>query len=225
VRMSSRGRSCAGQRVSRVGGSTRMGADVLIVADDIDRTERELMAGELVCPDCQGELRPWGHARARRLRTRHATRQIRPRRARCRACNRTHVLLAGVAVLRRADAVESSVRPSRPSPPGRAIDPSQPAWAALTRPCAAGCDASPHAPSRPPATRSRTSTGSMSPRFVSSRAGAKRRCSSRLARWAMPSRRPSHRCAGTLALAGGVLAVLGTAAGQHQLPLPAVAVS
>ena len=36
-----------------------MGADVLIVADDIDRTERELTAGELACPDCHGELRPW----------------------------------------------------------------------------------------------------------------------------------------------------------------------
>lgn len=79
---------------------------MLIVADDIDRTERELTAGELGCPDCQGELRPWGHARARRLRTRHGRREMRPRRACCRGCGRTHVLLAGVALLRRADAVE-----------------------------------------------------------------------------------------------------------------------
>ena len=32
-------------------GSTMTGADVLIVADDPDRTERELAAGELACPD------------------------------------------------------------------------------------------------------------------------------------------------------------------------------
>jgi len=106
VRMSSRGRSCAGCRVSNFGGSTRMGAEVLIVADNSDRTEHELTAAELAFHDCQGELRPWGHARARRLRTRHGTRKIRPRRACCRACGQTHVLLAGVALLRRADAVE-----------------------------------------------------------------------------------------------------------------------
>ncbi len=79
---------------------------MLIVTDDIDRTEHQLTAGELACPECQGELRPWGHARARRLRTRHGTRHIRPRRACCRVCGRTHVLLAGVALLRRVDAVE-----------------------------------------------------------------------------------------------------------------------
>lgn len=45
-------------RVSNVRGSTMTGADVLIVADDTDRTERELAAGELACPDCRGQLRP-----------------------------------------------------------------------------------------------------------------------------------------------------------------------
>ena len=84
----------------------KTGADLLIVADDTDRTERELTGGELACPDCQGELRPWGHARPRWLRTRHGTRRLRPRRACCHGCGRTHVLLAGVALLRRADAVE-----------------------------------------------------------------------------------------------------------------------
>ena len=79
---------------------------MLIVADDIDRTERELAAGVLACPDCDGELRPWGHARRRRLRTRHGLREIRPRRGCCRGCGRTHVLVPGVMVPRRADAVE-----------------------------------------------------------------------------------------------------------------------
>jgi hypothetical protein len=79
---------------------------MLIVADDTDRTERQLVAGELACPDCRGELRPWGHARHRWLRTRDGRRQIRPRRACCRACGRTHVLVPGVMLPRRADTVE-----------------------------------------------------------------------------------------------------------------------
>jgi hypothetical protein len=79
---------------------------VLIVADDAVRTEAELAAGELSCPDCHGELRPWGHARERRLRTFQGRRQIRPRRAWVRDCGRTHVLLPGVMLAGRADAVE-----------------------------------------------------------------------------------------------------------------------
>jgi len=79
---------------------------MLTVADDHERTERDLVAGELACPDCLGELRPWGHARPRWLRTLNDRRRIRPRRACCRACGRTHVLLPGVMLDRRADAVE-----------------------------------------------------------------------------------------------------------------------
>ena len=79
---------------------------MLIVADDVDRTERELAAGELACLDCDGELRPWGHARRRWLRTRQGRRPLRPRRSCCRGCGRTHVLVPGVMLPRRADAVE-----------------------------------------------------------------------------------------------------------------------
>jgi hypothetical protein len=79
---------------------------MLIVADDPDRTERELAAGELACPDCRGQLRPWGHARPRWLRTRDGRRQLRVRRSRCADCGRTHVLVPGVMLPRRADAVE-----------------------------------------------------------------------------------------------------------------------
>lgn len=106
VRMGADETPRGGWSMGSLGGSTRIGTDVLIVPDDIDRTERQLASGELACPDCRGELRPWGHARIRRLRTRHATRQLRPRRACCRGCGRTHVLLPGVCLLRRADAVE-----------------------------------------------------------------------------------------------------------------------
>ena len=79
---------------------------MLTVADDCDRIERQLTGGDLACPDCRGELRPWGHARSRWLRTRHGRRRVRPRRACCQACHRTHVLLPGVMLHRRADAVE-----------------------------------------------------------------------------------------------------------------------
>ena len=79
---------------------------MLSVADDHEGTERDPVAGELACPDCRGELRPWGHARPRWLRTLNDGRRIRPRRACCRACGRTHVLLPGVMLARRADAVE-----------------------------------------------------------------------------------------------------------------------
>ncbi|MQA17069.1 MAG: helix-turn-helix domain-containing protein [Pseudonocardiaceae bacterium] len=60
------------------------------------------------CPGCSGRLRPWGYARARQVRGRGGHRvMVRPRRARCRGCRRTHVLLPAVAgVARRADAVE-----------------------------------------------------------------------------------------------------------------------
>jgi hypothetical protein len=79
---------------------------MLIVADDVERTERELAAGELACPDCDGELRRWGHARRRWLRTRQGRRALRPRRSCCHGCGRTHVLVPGVMLPRRADAVE-----------------------------------------------------------------------------------------------------------------------
>lgn len=79
---------------------------MLIIADDTDRTERELTAGELACPDCADELRPWGHARLRWLPTRHGRREIRPRRGCCRGCGRTHVVMPGVMLPRRADAVD-----------------------------------------------------------------------------------------------------------------------
>jgi transposase-like protein len=79
---------------------------MLIVADDAARTEAELAAGELSCPDCHGELRPWGYARPRWLRTFQGRRRTRPRRACCRDCGRTHVLLPGMMLARRADAVE-----------------------------------------------------------------------------------------------------------------------
>ena len=69
--------------------------------------ERRLAAGELLCPCCSGVLGGWGHARERALRGPGGKlRRLRPRRARCRSCRVTHVLLAVFALARRADTVE-----------------------------------------------------------------------------------------------------------------------
>ena len=68
-----------------------------------DRVETDLAAGAIACPGCGGALRPWGHARARRVRDLTTTVALRPRRARCSACRGTHVLLPGTVLPRRAD--------------------------------------------------------------------------------------------------------------------------
>jgi len=68
--------------------------------------ESELLGGRLECPSCRGVLGPWGHARRRVVRrTAGLLTRLRPRRARCRACRQTHVLLPDVVLLRRRDEV------------------------------------------------------------------------------------------------------------------------
>ena len=69
----------------------------MLLTHDSDATAARLEAGALVCPEggCDGRLGPWGHARPRRLRLDARRSQSHtPRRARCRACKRTHVLLS-----------------------------------------------------------------------------------------------------------------------------------
>lgn len=73
-----------------------------MVGSDVVEVERRLWAGELLCP-CGGGLAPWGHARRRVVR---GVGGLRPRRARCRTCLVTHVLLGVSCLLRRADGVE-----------------------------------------------------------------------------------------------------------------------
>jgi transposase-like protein len=75
---------------------------VLMVCAQQATVEAELRAGTLRCPACEGRLGPWGHARERVVR---GVGRLRPRRAKCRECARTHVLLADVCLLRRRDAV------------------------------------------------------------------------------------------------------------------------
>jgi len=80
-------------------------APMLIVCPERARVEVELVGGRLGCPSCEGVLGPWGHGRERVLRCGDGARWWRPRRARCRECAGTHVLLPGVALLRRRDEV------------------------------------------------------------------------------------------------------------------------
>jgi hypothetical protein len=78
---------------------------MLIVFADPGRVEAVLLAGGLGCPVCGAALGPWGHARERVLRCRGGDRRLLPRRARCRGCLGTHVLLPDIAFLRRRDEV------------------------------------------------------------------------------------------------------------------------
>jgi hypothetical protein len=78
---------------------------MLSVFADEALVEAELVAGGLSCPSCRGVLGPWGHARGRVLRCSFGDRWLRPRRARCRGCAGTHVLLPEVALLRRQDEI------------------------------------------------------------------------------------------------------------------------
>jgi hypothetical protein len=69
-----------------------------------DRAETDLATGLLPCPGCAGPLRPWGHARTRAVRDHGRSRLVlRPRRARCRSCRTTHVLLPAAVTARRGD--------------------------------------------------------------------------------------------------------------------------
>jgi len=83
---------------------------MLMVGPDETRVEQELVAGSLNCPDCAGELRPWGHGRKRKLRQGHQDIELQPRRARCLGCRATHILLPDVCLLRRRDLAEVIVQ-------------------------------------------------------------------------------------------------------------------
>ena len=76
-----------------------------IVGADVAVVEAELVGGLLGCPSCREVLGPWGYARERVLRCASGDRRIRPRRARCRGCRRTHVLLPRTVLVRRQDEI------------------------------------------------------------------------------------------------------------------------
>jgi hypothetical protein len=71
-----------------------------------DVLEADLAAGRLCCPVCDRPLSRWGFAREREVRMLDRGRRLRPRRARCGACETTHVLLDACSVPRRRDGAE-----------------------------------------------------------------------------------------------------------------------
>lgn len=89
-------------------GGPSLGAErhpLLMVGTDPLEVDQLLTGGELRCPDCTGELRPWGHARVRGVRDETAVVSLRPRRSSCSQCRCTHVLLPVSTLVRRADTV------------------------------------------------------------------------------------------------------------------------
>jgi hypothetical protein len=76
-----------------------------MVGTDAREVDRLLGGGELRCPGCAGELRPWGHARERGVREENTVVALRPRRSWCSRCRCTHVLLPASTLVRRADTV------------------------------------------------------------------------------------------------------------------------
>ena len=78
---------------------------MLMVGTDPLEVEQLLTGGELRCPGCAGELRPWGHARERGVRDVATVVRVRPRRSSCSVCRCTHVLLPASTLVRRADTV------------------------------------------------------------------------------------------------------------------------
>lgn len=78
---------------------------MLMLGVEQSQVEAELAGGRLGCPSCRAVLGPWGHARERVLRCSVGDRVLRPRRARCRGCAGTHVLLPAWVLLRRRDEV------------------------------------------------------------------------------------------------------------------------
>lgn len=79
---------------------------MLMVNGDRFVVEADLASGRLTGGCCGGVLAPWAHARWRTLRGFGGEAMLRPRRARCRGCGATHVLLPDSCLLRRRDAVE-----------------------------------------------------------------------------------------------------------------------
>lgn len=80
--------------------------DVIVVLDQA-QAHRELLAGSLACWRCSAPLRSWGYARRRSLRLSCGARVwLRPRRARCRSCTATDVLLPAFAPVRSAYTID-----------------------------------------------------------------------------------------------------------------------
>ncbi len=80
----------------------------MLLCADAAAASADLAGGLLACPSCgTGQLARWGHGRERVIRLLGGvTARLRPDRARCRSCRRTHILLPSWCAPRRADAIE-----------------------------------------------------------------------------------------------------------------------
>jgi hypothetical protein len=80
----------------------------VLLCADAAAASADLAGGLLACPSCRtGRLARWGHGRERVIRLLGgAAARLRPDRARCRSCRRTHILLPSWCAPRRADALE-----------------------------------------------------------------------------------------------------------------------
>ncbi|MGH2843968.1 MAG: DUF6431 domain-containing protein [Solirubrobacteraceae bacterium] len=79
---------------------------MLSIAITPECVEAALAARTLACPACSRALSPWGFARSREVRLLRGVMRVTPRRARCAACEVTHVLLPSLLVPRRRDEAE-----------------------------------------------------------------------------------------------------------------------
>ena len=114
---------------------------MLIVENDPAKVEADLAAGRVACPGCGYVLGPWSFARRRFVRAEAGLLEVRPRRARCRECAKTHVLLPDLLLCRRVDVIAVIGRPCRRRRRERAVLERQ-HWSAVpSRPCAVGCGA------------------------------------------------------------------------------------
>ena len=78
---------------------------MLIVENDAAKVEADLAGGRVACPGCGDVLAPWSFARRRFVRSDVLSCEVHPRRARCRRCAKTHVLLPHMLLCRRVDVV------------------------------------------------------------------------------------------------------------------------
>jgi hypothetical protein len=80
----------------------------VLLCADAAAASADLAGGLLACPSCRtGQLKPWGRGRERVIRLLDgASARLRPQRARCGSCGRTHILLPSWCAPRRADAVQ-----------------------------------------------------------------------------------------------------------------------
>jgi hypothetical protein len=159
---------------------------MLIVCAEEAQVEAELVDGMMGCPSCREVLGPWGHARVRVLRCRSGDRLLVPRRARCRGCAGTHVLLPEVALLRRQDEV---------SVIGEAIEASVAGGGVSGDRCTVG-GAGGHGSSGGLTWSGRCSRGARS-RLIPSSGGCCRRAASSRMRWRRWRSRPGRGCCGS----------------------------